>query len=56
MTTLFDGGSFDEMLVADVDTKVASWLALLPACKRDPMLMDGTVDEVMWAAHTSAAM
>jgi hypothetical protein len=56
MNSMLEGGSFDERLVATVDAKIASWQALLPACKTDSLQMDGTVDEVMWHAHSSVAM
>jgi len=56
MDIILAGSGFDEKLVEIVDGKVASWQALLPACKRDPMRMDGTVDEVMFQCHSSAAM
>jgi hypothetical protein len=34
-----------------MDTKLAIWSTLLPACKRDPLRKDGTVDEVMFLAQ-----
>jgi nicotinate-nucleotide pyrophosphorylase (carboxylating) len=56
METLIQGGSYNEALVESIDAKAASWLALLPASKKDPLRMDGTIDEVMWAALSQAAM
>lgn len=56
MNAMMAGGEFDENLVETVDSKIASWQALLPASKKDPMRMDGTIDEVMWQAQSSAAM
>jgi hypothetical protein len=56
MNTVMRGGNFDENLIAIIDAKIASWQALLPVGKKDPLQMDGTVDEVMWYAHASAAV
>ncbi|KAH8728108.1 hypothetical protein GQ44DRAFT_610186 [Phaeosphaeriaceae sp. PMI808] len=56
MKTMVEGGSFDEHLISIVDAKIASWRALLPVCKQDPLQSDGTVDEVIWQAHSSAAI
>ncbi|KAF2828271.1 hypothetical protein CC86DRAFT_439329 [Ophiobolus disseminans] len=56
MKAVQTGGGFDETLVDTVDAKIASWQALLPVCKKDPMRMDGTVDEVMFQCHSSAAI
>ncbi|KAH7406715.1 hypothetical protein DE146DRAFT_402193 [Phaeosphaeria sp. MPI-PUGE-AT-0046c] len=50
------GRRLDEDLIDSIDVKVASWQALLPACKKDPFYLDGTIDEVMWQAHASAAV
>ncbi|KAF2023109.1 hypothetical protein EK21DRAFT_95187 [Setomelanomma holmii] len=41
---------------ASIDAKIAAWYALLPTSKKDPLRMDGTIDEVMWSALTQAAM
>lgn len=39
-----------------MDTKIAVWHSQLPAAKRDPLQIDGTVDEIMFMAHMIRAM
>lgn len=56
MKMMLELGAFSETLVAAIDAKVAAWHALLPMSKKDPLRLDGSVDEVMWSAHLSAAM
>lgn len=56
MKMVLESGHFSESLTDLIDHKVASWHAMLPACKKDPLRADGRIDEVMWQAHLSAAM
>lgn len=56
MKIVMKTASFSESLTTLIDTKVASWQALLPSSKKEALREDGTVDEVMWQAHISAAM
>ncbi|KAF2011666.1 nicotinate-nucleotide diphosphorylase [Aaosphaeria arxii CBS 175.79] len=53
MRVFTETGQFSEALIASADTKVAIWRSLLPACKRDAVKPDGSVDEVMFMAHMS---
>ena len=48
--------TFSDSLVATIDAKIAAWQALLPACKKDPMRPNGSLDEIMFQAHLMAAM
>lgn len=54
MDIFFGSGTLGEDIVEFCDTKIAIWTSLLPACKRDPLRKDGTLDEVMFAAHMNA--
>ncbi|KAF2738305.1 hypothetical protein EJ04DRAFT_560890 [Polyplosphaeria fusca] len=56
MQSFMKTGTFDDALVSNVDTKLAIWNALLPACKRDPLRPNGKVDEVMFTAHMMATV
>ena len=47
---------FSQELIDAVDTKIAIWHSQLPATKRDPLRIDGTVDEIMFIAHLIGAM
>lgn len=49
-------GTFGDMMIEVHDTKLAIWTSLLPACKKDPLQRDGTIDEVMFAAHVAATI
>lgn len=56
MKSFVETGTFNAAFVATIDAKLAAWLSLLPASKRDPMRLDGSVDEVMFLAHLMMAM
>jgi hypothetical protein len=56
MNTVQAGRGIDEDLLKSRGTKVASWQTLLPASKKDPLRLDGTVDDVMYQCHGSAAV
>lgn len=56
MRTVVQSGTFSDSLIDAVDAKVAAWQSLLPACKKDPMLQNGNIDEIMFQAHLMAAM
>lgn len=56
MRTFNETGDFSESLVSSVDTKLAIWRSMLPACKKDPLRADGSVDELMYLAHMLYAM
>lgn len=56
MRSFTQTGTFDDTLISAVDAKVAAWQSLLPACKKDPMRQNGTVDEVIFMAHMMAAV
>jgi hypothetical protein len=43
--------TLSESVVETVDLKLASWFSLLPPCKKDPLQMNGEVDEVLFTAH-----
>ena len=47
---------FSKELIDAVDTKIAVWHSQLPAVKRDPLRIDGTVDEIMFIAHMIGAV
>ncbi|CAN9314416.1 unnamed protein product [Alternaria alternata] len=47
MNTFFDTAVVNEALVENCDTKLAIWSSLLPACKKDPLRLNGQVDEVI---------
>jgi hypothetical protein len=47
---------FSKELIDTMDTKIAVWHSQLPAAKRDPLQIDGTVDEIMFMAHMIRAM
>lgn len=55
MQSFTQTGVFSDALIAAIDAKVAAWQALLPACKKDPMRVDGTIDEIIFQAHLMAA-
>ena len=54
--TYMNTGNFGDALISSIDAKIAAWNYLLPACKKDPMRVDGTVDEVMFMAHEITAV
>jgi hypothetical protein len=54
MDMFLESGTFGEAIIERCDTKVAIWTSLLPACKRDPLRGDGSIDEVMFTAHMIA--
>ncbi|KAF2679093.1 nicotinate-nucleotide diphosphorylase [Lentithecium fluviatile CBS 122367] len=56
MRSFTETGAFSDSLIAAVDAKVAAWQSLLPACKKDPMRQNGTIDEIMFQAHLMAAI
>ncbi|KAH4221081.1 hypothetical protein HBI06_161980 [Parastagonospora nodorum] len=56
MDMFVDTGTFGEAMIEVHDTKLAIWTSLLPACKKDPLRRDGTIDEVMFAAHMAATI
>ncbi|KAF1956692.1 nicotinate-nucleotide diphosphorylase [Byssothecium circinans] len=56
MRSFIELGTFTDSLIASVDAKVAAWQSLLPVSKRDPLRVDGKVDEVMFMAHEMAAV
>lgn len=47
---------FSKELIDTLDTKIAVWHSQLPVAKRDPLQIDGTVDEIMFMAHMIGAM
>lgn len=51
-----EGRRLDGDLIDLIDVKIASWQASLPSCKKEPLQLDGKIDEVMWQAHASAAI
>lgn len=51
MDMFLETGTFLETMIEHHDTKFAIWRSLLPACKREPLRNDGSVDEVMFTAH-----
>ena len=55
MNTFLDTGVVNEALVENCDTKLAIWSSLLPACKKDPLRLDGQIDEVMYAIRAASA-
>jgi hypothetical protein len=56
MRSAVDAGSIMDVLISDIDTKVAIWQTLLPACKKEPLRLNGEVDEVMFLAHLISTM
>ncbi|KAF2121990.1 Quinolinate phosphoribosyl transferase [Lophiotrema nucula] len=50
MKSFLDTGTVSDALISSVDTKIAIWHSLLPACKKDPLRHNGSVDEVMFLA------
>ncbi|KAF2470365.1 uncharacterized protein BDR25DRAFT_287260 [Lindgomyces ingoldianus] len=56
MRTFLETGVFGETLISNAEAKVAIWQSLLPACKKDPLRQDGTVDEIMYLAHMIATI
>jgi hypothetical protein len=51
MDMFLETGTFSETMIGHHDTKLAIWRSLLPACKREPLRRDGSIDEVMFTAH-----
>jgi hypothetical protein len=51
MDMFLEIGTFGEAIIEQTDIKLAIWTSLLPACKKDPLRADGTIDEVMFSAH-----
>jgi len=56
MDMLIETGTFGEAMIERCDTKLAIWTSLLPACKRDPVRRDGSIDEIMYTAHMIASV
>ncbi|EUC35340.1 hypothetical protein COCCADRAFT_77407, partial [Bipolaris zeicola 26-R-13] len=56
MNTFIHTTVINEALVESCDAKFAIWTSLLPSCKKDPLLMNGEVDEVMFMAHMIIAI
>lgn len=56
MNIFVETGTFGEAIIERCDTKLAIWTSLLPTSKRDPLKRDGSVDEVMFAAHMNAVI
>jgi hypothetical protein len=54
MDMFLESGTFGEAIIERCDTKIAVWMSLLPACKRDPLRGDGSIDEVIFTAHMIA--
>lgn len=51
MDMFLETGTFSDAMIERCDTRMAIWLSLLPASKKDPLLKDGRVDEIMFSAH-----
>ncbi|KAH7071777.1 hypothetical protein FB567DRAFT_538792 [Paraphoma chrysanthemicola] len=56
INTLLRGGTYNEELIDNADAKTAAWLSLLPTSKKDPLRLDGTMDEVMFTTLAQAAI
>ena len=56
MRSFIETGVWGEAIITSSDARVAVWQALLPASKRDPLRLDGTVDEIMFLAHMCSTM
>jgi hypothetical protein len=56
MDMFLESGTFGEAIIERCDTKIAIWTSLLPVCKRDPQRRDGSIDELMFAAHMIAVV
>ncbi|EUC46343.1 hypothetical protein COCMIDRAFT_35963 [Bipolaris oryzae ATCC 44560] len=56
MSTFIHTAVINEALVESCDVKLAIWMSLLPSCKKDPVRMNGEVDEIMFMAHMVIAI
>ncbi|KAJ5052719.1 hypothetical protein J3E72DRAFT_232629 [Bipolaris maydis] len=56
MNTFIQTAVINEALVESCDAKFAIWTSLLPSCKKDPLRLNGEVDEIMFMAHMVIAI
>lgn len=52
MSMFLETGTFGDSLIDSCDAKLAIWTSLLPACKKDPLRKNGSLDEVMYGIYT----
>lgn len=52
MNTFIQTAVINEALVESCDAKFAIWTSLLPSCKKDPLRLNGEVDEIMYVENS----